>query len=197
MSEWIVKIIATSLLLTICTYILPSGNIKKTALVLFGFVFVSVLVQPVANFSENDIFEEARLIFSGKYKAEAIQGEGGKMVVTEYTTQIENLVTERINIDSSLYCSHCKVYVNGDIESPDFGRIETIYCYVSEKETDDSLIKDDDDSIDRIVIDINGIHSGKEDEEMQDEAYKERACAVVAEYLQIDREKIHIMEIKE
>lgn len=195
MSEWIVKIIATSLLLTICTYMLPSGNLKKTAMVLFGFLFISALVAPVDKISENDLFEEARLIFSGRYNAEKIQGEGGQMIVSEYKKQIENDVREYINKDSMLYCQSCRVYVNSDIESPDFGRIETIYCYVSQKE-DDSLIKDDDGSVDKIIIDINGIHSGP-NEENDDDTYKEKARDIVADYLKIEDEKVHIMEIKE
>lgn len=195
MSEWIVKIIATSLLLTICTYMLPSGNLKKTAMVLFGFLFISALVAPVDKISENDLFEEARLIFSGRYNAEKIQGEGGQMIVSEYKKQIENDVREYINKDSMLYCQSCRVYVNSDIESPDFGRIETIYCYVSEKE-DDSLIKDDEGSVDKIIIDINGIHSGS-NEENDDDTYKEKARDIVADYLKIEDEKVHIMEIKE
>lgn len=195
MSEWIVKIIATSLLLTICTYMLPSGNLKKTAMVLFGFLFISALVAPVDKISENDLFEEARLIFSGRYNAEKIQGEGGQMIVSEYKKQIENDVREYINKDSMLYCQSCRVYVNSDIESPDFGRIETIYCYVSQKE-DDSLIKDDEGSVDKIIIDINGIHSGP-NEENDDDTYKEKARDIVADYLKIEDEKVHIMEIKE
>lgn len=195
MSEWIVKIIATSLLLTICTYMLPSGNLKKTAMVLFGFLFISALVAPVDKISENDLFEEARLIFSGRYNAEKIQGEGGQMIVSEYKKQIENDVREYINKDSMLYCQSCRVYVNSDIESPDFGRIETIYCYVSQKE-DDSLIKDDEGSVDKIIIDINGIHSGS-NEENDDDTYKEKARDIVADYLKIEDEKVHIMEIKE
>lgn len=195
MSEWIVKIIATSLLLTICTYMLPSGNLKKTAMVLFGFLFISALVAPVDKISENDLFEEARLIFSGRYNAEKIQGEGGQKIVSEYKKQIENDVREYINKDSMLYCQSCRVYVNSDIESPDFGRIETIYCYVSQKE-DDSLIKDDEGSVDKIIIDINGIHSGS-NEENDDDTYKEKARDIVADYLKIEDEKVHIMEIKE
>lgn len=195
MSEWIVKIIATSLLLTICTYMLPSGNLKKTAMVLFGFLFISALVAPVDKISENDLFEEARLIFSGRYNAEKIQGEGGQKIVSEYKKQIENDVREYINKDSMLYCQSCRVYVNSDIESPDFGRIETIYCYVSQKE-DDSLIKDDEGSVDKIIIDINGIHSGS-NEENDDDTYKEKARDIVADYLKIEDKKVHIMEIKE
>lgn len=197
MGEWLVKIIATSLLLTICTYILPTGNIKKTAMVLFGFIFVTVLVAPVEKISEYNIFEEARLIFSGKYKADVILGEGDEIIVSEYKRKIETVVTEYINKDPTLYCNNSKVYVNSDIESSDFGKIESIYCYVKSKEDEDSLIQEDKDGIDQIIIDINGIHSSVNNEENKDETYKEKACDIVSEYLMIDREKVHIMEIKE
>lgn len=197
MTEWIVKIIAASLFLTICSYILPAGNIKKTAMVLFGFVFITVLLIPVGKISENNIFEKARHIFTGKYKVETVQGEGGEMIISEYKRQIETVVTEYINKDGTLFCEKSTVYVNSDIESPDFGKIETIYCYVSRRADDDSLIKEDQEAISQIIIDINGIHSTTKEEESEDLSYKEKARDLVAEYLMIDREKVHIMDIKE
>ena len=62
---------------------------------------------------------------------------------------------------------------------------------------DDSLIKEDQEAISQIIIDINGIHSTTKEEETEDLSYKEKARDLVAEYLMIDREKVHIMDIKE
>lgn len=197
MSTWVIKLIAASLTLTVCSFILPTGNIKKTAVMLFGFLFVSVLVAPVSLIAEKDLINEARLLFVSEYNKEInIEGQGGSAVVKEYTATIANVIKNYINDNSNYYCDSCRVYVNDDIESPDFGKITTVYCYISEEKKDNSIIQSNKNQIHQIVIDINGIHTEK-DNKPSDDSYKDKARKLVAEYLKIDINKIHILDIKE
>lgn len=197
MNQWIVKLIAASLILTVCSCILPAGNLKKTAVLLFGFIFTSVLIAPVSLISDKDLLSEARMLFTSEYsKNQNIEGQAGGMIIENYTATVSDIIKEYINDNSKYYCDRCTVYVNDNIDSPDFGKITTVYCYVSPVKDDNSIIQGDKNQIQQIIIDINGIHT-ETNKNPEDTSYKEEIRAIVSGYLKIELNKIHILDIKE
>lgn len=198
MNQWIIKLITASLLLTICTYLLPTQSLRKTAVIMFGFIFITILIEPAKMLARKDVIYEAKQFLSGKLASLDNQnGDAENMIFDEYKVRIQNAVTDYINNSSAAYCSHSMVYVNQDIESLEFGQVETVYCYVAPSKEND-LIQEDDNEIHQIIIDINGVHFGTtEDIVNQDKKYLKELQKKVAEYLAINESLVHIMEISE
>ena len=51
MYSWVIKIAAAAVVMTAAGYILPKGNIKKAAMLAFGFLFLTTLLLPLKSFT--------------------------------------------------------------------------------------------------------------------------------------------------
>lgn len=193
MKEWLVNVIAGSLTLTIFSYLIPSGNIKKTVMVLFGFIFTAIIISPITSIDINTLGDKMDLIFNNITVPDGVQNEETTdQILNDYKNRVQEVICDYINKNSEVVCNKCIVAVNGDITSEKFGSIETVYCFISENNKN-VLPDSGKHQIQQIIINIDGIHLNNRNENIGT-AQNEKIQKLVAEYLHINESQVYIKE---
>ena len=61
MLEWVVKICIAAILFTVVSYILPKSNIRNASILALSFVFLSILIMPLSDFTTEIISQKIML----------------------------------------------------------------------------------------------------------------------------------------
>lgn len=156
MTEWVLKASAAAVVLTAAGYILPKGNIKNTAMLAFGFIFLTVLLPPLGNIAESFISERYALELE-KNALTAQMAEGSVMgdIMAEYKKRISDEIVSALG-KMSVSCKNVSVSVDESQNSETFGYVLAVSCeiYASSDEKKGSVDKV---KVPEIIIDLDGI----------------------------------------
>lgn len=194
MHTWVVKISAAAVALTAASYFLPRGNIKKAAMLAFSFLFLTVLLLPLKNFTYEILGKRAELTLEKNLLlAETGENTAEKQVMERYKERIAEEIKAALS-KSKLDCSNLIVVVDENGDSETFGYVTSVRCDILPvKEEKKNTIEKV--TVPEIVIDLHGIRVETKTEETEpDEAekrsYEQKAAAVIAELT--GAEKSHI-----
>lgn len=196
MYGWVIKIAAAAVALTIAGYILPKGNIKKAAMLAFSFLFLTVLLLPLKNFTMDVIQQRTALRIEKNTLLSQTDGNTAeKQVMDQYKQRICEEITSALG-KISLECTELSVTVDEKIDSAQFGYIQSVSCEIfqAQIENKDSIDKV---KIPEIVIDLNGVRIGeskaeKEEQEKLQNEYQKKASAAISELTGADESRIYV-----
>lgn len=194
MHTWVVKISAAAVALTAASYFLPRGNIKKAAMLAFSFLFLTVLLLPLKNFTYEILGKRAELTLEKNLLlAETGENTAEKQVMERYKERIAEEIKAALS-KSKLDCSNLIVVVDENGDSETFGYVTSVRCDILPvKEEKKNTIEKV--TVPEIVIDLHGIRVETKTEETGPEeaekrSYEQKAAAVIAELT--GAEKSHI-----
>ncbi len=178
MSEWVYKVAAAAIVLTVCTLLLPSGTVKKTALTAFGFIFLLAVVSPVQDIIAKGILKlsdfKMEINLARAELEESIDADGSyeAQVMDRYILRLEEETQRTVNEIPGLLCASASVVVERDSASDTFAIVQRVYCSVAfgqkqEQAEDDRLIKPVD-TVDKIIISSGGISIGNASDTEED-----------------------------
>lgn len=196
MYGWVLKIAAAAVTLTAMGYILPKGNIKKAAMLAFSFLFLTVLLLPLKNFTSGLILEKTSLqIEKNTLLSQTEDSLAEKQVIERYKERIGEEIVSTLG-KMSIACSDVTIAVDEDLNSETFGYVLSVACRISrpEEASKNAIGKV---KVPEIVIDLNGVRleDGTENQEEQEAARKEfikKAAAAIAELTGAEEDRINV-----
>ncbi|MDR0288405.1 MAG: stage III sporulation protein AF [Clostridiales bacterium] len=187
MSQWITVVAVSSIIFAVLEMLLPEGGTKRTALLAFGVIFISVVVTPVFNMVKNGFFtdfvsqmqiklDRDDLNSDIKNGDEAYIGE----VLDKYKDKLSEASLTALKDVNGIHDPEVSFDIVEDPESEDFGKVLFSNCkiYLSEEKTQDSVIQPVD-IIDKIEITLSGVKSHNPAEEEKQDALNERQTEAV------------------
>ena len=187
MYSWVIKIAAAAVALTVVGYILPKGNIKKAAMLALAFLFLTILLLPLKDFTSNILSEKAAL----NIEENAVQ----KQVMERYKERIGEEIRSSLG-KMSIACSDITINVDEDPNSETFGYVLSIACSISHREeiSKNTIEKV---KVPEIVIDRNGVRlesetEGNSEQEAVRKEYEKKAAATIAELTGTAEEHINV-----
>ena len=196
MYSWVIKIAAAAVVMTAAGYILPKGNIKKAAMLAFGFLFLTTLLLPLKSFTSELLEGKAALALEkNTLLAQAEDSGMEKQIMEQYKERLGEEIASTLE-QQSIFCSNLSITVDEDIESETFGYVLSVSCSISGAgESAQNTIEKI--RVPEIVIDLNGIRveDANENASEQDAAQKEmerQAAAVIAELTGAEESHINV-----
>lgn len=196
MYGWVIKIGAAAVALTVAGYTLPKGNIKKAAMLALGFLFLTVLLLPLKNFTSNIILEKAALnIEKNMLLSQTGENTAQERVMERYKERISEEIVSTLG-KMSLECSSVIVSVDEDSASETFGYVLSVSCSVSRAE-ESSKNTIDKVKVPEIVIDLNGVrlqdgNDTPSEQEAQRKESMKQAAAAIAELTGAAEDRINV-----
>ncbi len=196
MYGWVIKIGAAAVALTVAGYTLPKGNIKKAAMLALGFLFLTVLLLPLKNFTSNIILEKAALnIEKNMLLSQTGENTAQERVMERYKERIGEEIVSTLG-KMSLECSSVIVSVDEDSASETFGYVLSVSCSVSRAE-ESSKNTIDKVKVPEIVIDLNGVrlqdgNDTPSEQEAQRKESMKQAAAAIAELTGAAEDRINV-----
>lgn len=164
MFDWIIKISASAIVLSIVSYMLPVGKIRATALISLGFLFLTMIIFPLKDIISElgnkraSIETQKNILLS---QIEKDDYEGYREVIKVYKERLKTEINMNIT-DKSYYLKEININVNEDFSSSSFGSVENVVAVASVQKQENSQNKIDAVVVPDIVIDRNGISIKKE-----------------------------------
>lgn len=164
MFDWIIKISASAIVLSIVSYMLPVGKIRATALISLGFLFLTMIIFPLKDIISElgnkraSIETQKNILLS---QIEKDDYEGYREVIKVYKERLKTEINMNIT-DKSYYLKDVNINVNEDFSSSSFGSVENVVAVASVQKQENSQNKIDAVVVPDIVIDRNGISIKKE-----------------------------------
>ena len=173
--------------------------IKKAAMLAFGFLFLTVLLTPLKNFTLNLLQEKTALTLEkNNLIAETDNGAAKQQVLDAYKSRICEEISNALG-KISLKCGSISVTVDEDQDSERFGYVEQVYCEISaiegaEGEQKESIEKV---RVPEIVIDLHGIRVEKSDTEAdagetRKNEYTQKAAQAISELTGAEESRINV-----
>lgn len=194
MLSWVVKICVTAIAFTIVSYILPKSNIRNASVLALSFVFLSVLIMPLSDFTTELI---SRKILLETEKNEIINQTQNNSAEHQVMEHYKNRIKEEIEkalAEKKYVCKDVIVNVDENMSSESFAKVLSVTLNVTEKseaKEENSINKI---KVPNIVIDKHGIRIEKEeiksDKDM--EVYENEIKDIVFELTETDKKKIMI-----
>ena len=194
MLEWVVKICIAAILFTIVSYILPKSNIRNASTLALSFVFLSVLIMPLSDFTTEIISQKIMLETEKNEIVNQAQNNSAEYQVMEhYESRIKEEIEKALK-ERKYVCKDIIVTVDENMSSESFAQILSVALSLSEKreEKEDASINKIE--VPNIVIDKHGIKiEKKEDESNSDmKEYENEIKDVIFELTGTDKNKIMI-----
>lgn len=194
MLEWVVKICIAAILFTIVSYILPKSNIRNASTLALSFVFLSVLIMPLSDFTTEIISQKIMLETEKNEIVNQAQNNSAEYQVMEhYKSRIKEEIEKALK-ERKYVCKDIIVTVDENMSSESFAQILSVALSLSEKreEKEDASINKIE--VPNIVIDKHGIKiEKKEDESNSDmKEYENEIKDVIFELTGTDKNKIMI-----
>lgn len=164
MFDWIIKISASAIILSIVSYMLPVGKIRVAALISLGFLFLTMIIFPLKDIISElgnkraSIETQKNILLS---QIEKDDYEGYREVIKVYKERLKTEINMNIT-DKSYYLKDININVNEDFSSSSFGSVENVVAVASVQKQENSQNKIDAVVVPDIVIDRNGISIKKE-----------------------------------
>ncbi len=188
MGNWLYGIAATALVLTLFSSLLPTGAIRKTAMMGFGFLFLLAVTMQVKGLvgQGKNLLDSYRL--ENELEMKKVQDSlllGDEQYTREVMEEYVRLLTEKAQWAlSGLQGASCQVtiQVDTDPESETFAVIRAIHCKTVIGQTAPSPPSGDSsgslmapiDAISKIIISIDGITIQRGEEPQRTEAPPEQ-----------------------
>ena len=196
MYGWVIKIAAAAVALTVVGYILPKGNIKKAAMLAFGFLFLTILLLPLKDFTSSILSEKAALnIEKNTLLSQTEENAVQKQVMERYKERIGEEIISSLE-KMSIACSDITINVDEDPASDTFGYVLSIACRISHQEeiSKNTIEKV---KVPEIVIDLDGIRLESETEDNTEQEavrkeYEKKAAATIAALTGTEEECINV-----
>ena len=184
MYGWVIKSAAAAVALTVVGYILPKGNIKKAAMLALAFLFLTILLLPLKDFTSNILSEKAALnIEKNTLLLQTEENAVQKQVMERYKERIGEEIRSSLG-KMSIACSDITINVDEDPNSETFGYVLSIACSISHREeiSKNTIEKV---KVPEIVIDRNGVRlesetEGNSEQEAVRKEYEKKAAATIA-----------------
>lgn len=164
MFDWIIKISASAIVLSIVSYMLPVGKIRAAALISLGFLFLTMIIFPLKDIISElgnkraSIETQKNILLS---QIEKDDYEGYREVIKVYKERLKTEINMNIT-DKAYYLKEININVNEDFSSSSFGSVENVVAVASVQKQENSQNKIDAVVVPDIVIDRNGISIKKE-----------------------------------
>lgn len=194
MFEWVLKVSIVAVLFTVISYILPKSNIRNASMFALSFVFLSLFIMPLSDFTTEITNRKIILETEKNELINQIQGNTPeKQVMEHYKNRIKEEIEKALE-QKKYACNEIIVTVDENVSSESFGRVLNIVCNVTEKveeKKEDSLKKI---KVPNIVIDRQGIRIEKEESKVDKDmkVYENEIKDIVFELTGTDKNKIII-----
>lgn len=194
MFEWVLKVSVVAVLFTVISYILPKSNIRNASMFALSFVFLSLFIMPLSDFTTEITNRKIILETEKNELINQIQGNTPeKQVMEHYKNRIKEEIEKALE-QKKYACNEIIVTVDENVSSESFGRVLNIVCNVKEKveeKKEDSLKKI---KVPNIVIDRQGIRIEKEESKVDKDmkVYENEIKDIVFELTGTDKNKIII-----
>lgn len=127
-TQWAIKIVAATILITIAEMLLPENSVKKYAKLAIGFLLILVIVSPLTGIisSENDFINQIEKSMDQIEKDTQIKESTQKIgtddkIIAEYKRKLKEYITE-ITKNSGLEIKGIELQINENKEDSFFGQ---------------------------------------------------------------------------
>lgn len=187
---WLIEIISASVVLSMVAALLPESGVKRSAMTALGFIFMLVLASPVISAINNGFSYDAILSESISQADSMGTDVYISNVVEGYKEKLSQQCKESLSGLQHYEVQNVEVQVVEDADMGDFGQVTWVKCTLAGKEAD----TDTKSGIDKIVIDLHGIHIGENEKtESYDSETEEKVKDILSGLLGIDREVIYVV----
>ena len=194
MLEWVVKICVAAILFTVVSYILPKSNIRNAATLALSFVFLSILIMPLSDFTTEIISRKIMLETEKNELVNQAQNNSAEQQVMEHYKSRIIEETEKALKDKKYVCKDIIVNVDENMSSESFAQVLSVALSISKKreEKEDACINKI--KVPNIVIDKHGIKIEKEENMSNKDmkVYENEIKDIVFELTGTDKDKIMI-----
>lgn len=190
MKTWLIGIISASVMLSLAASLLPESGVKRSAMTAMGFLFMLILASPIVSAINNGFSYD--VILSESISQADSMGTDAYIsnVVESYKLKLSQQCIEALKNLEGYAAESVEVQVVEDADKGDFGQVTWVKCTLTGKDADMDTKSD----IDKIVIDLHGIHIGeKEKTESYDRETEEAVKDILSGLLGIDREVIYVV----
>lgn len=198
MTEWVLRISAAAVALTVSGYILPKGGVKNAAMLAMGFLFLTILLPPLGNLAESFINERAVLEAEKNMLASQIDDDKALGdIMKNYKERISDEITSALN-SLQVSCSNISINVDESPDSETFGYVLAVNCEIYAAQPEQSSGQGIDKvTVPEIIIDFSGIHiesdSNEENEKNEYiESVTRKAADTIASVTGADKNNIHV-----
>lgn len=211
MNEWITTVAAAAIIISLISMLLPKSNIKNTAMLAFGILFVFITVTPVIKFLSTGTINLTKVKIENEIEAAAIKEATGKndeayilKVIDEYKSRLMKETEKSLSTVSEVQSADLNIEINENYNDKKFGEVTKVECKMRLKEDNqtESKIKPVD-RISRIEITLKGIKAvndyEKEQEEtknLEEEAVKKDVLNQITTLLGVKSENV-VIEVVE
>ena len=195
MKTWLIEIISASVILSMVASLLPENSVKRSAMTALGFVFMLVLASPVIQ-AVNKGFSYDVILSESISQADSMGTDAYIFnVVENYKQKLSAQCVEALRDLKKYDVQSVEVQVVENADMGNFGQVTGVKCTLDDKEQaipgqgTDPMQK-----IDKIVIDLHGIHIGEDrEEESYDKDTEERVQTILSGLLGINKEVIYVV----
>lgn len=189
MKTWLIGIISASVILSLVASLLPENSVKRSAMTALGFIFMLVLASPVIR-AINNGFSYDVILSESISQADSMGTEAYiSNVVESYKQKLSQQCAEALKSLESYEVSNVEVQVVENADLGDFGQVIGVKCRLRVKEK----VSEKKSGIDKIVIDLHGIHVGdREDADRYDQETEDRVKQTLSGLLGISKEVIYV-----
>ena len=190
MKAWLIGIISASVLLSMVAALLPENGVKRSAMTALGFLFMLVLASPVIS-AINKGFSYDAILAESISQADSMGTEVYiANVVESYRQKLSQQCMGVLRDLQGYEAERVEVQVVENADMGNFGQITEVKCILTGQKTDADIQT----GIDKIVIDLHGVHMGEsEKEDSYDKETEEKVQKILSELLGIDREVIYVV----
>jgi len=166
MIEWISTVAAVAMVLSLMSMLLPKSNIKNTAMLAFGLIFVLVTVTPVIKFVSSGSINMTKVKIENEIQAAAIKEDANNndelylaKVVKEYKDRLNKETENSLSTINEVQSAEFNITINEDYNNVKFGEVIKFECKIVLKKDNqpESKIKPVN-RISKIEITLKGIN---------------------------------------
>lgn len=189
MKTWLIGIISASVILSLVASLLPENSVKRSAMTALGFIFMLVLASPVIR-TINKGFSYDVILSESISQADSMGTEAYiSNVVENYKQKLSQQCAEALKSLENYEVSNVEVQVVENADMGDFGQVIGVKCQLRMKEK----VSEKKSGIDKIVIDLHGIHVGdEENKESYDRETADTVKQILSGLLGINKEVIYV-----
>ena len=190
MKTWLIGIISASVMLSLAASLLPESGVKRSAMTAMGFLFMLILASPIVSAINNGFSYD--VILSESISQADSMGTDAYIsnVVESYKLKLSQQCIESLKNLEGYAAESVEVQVVEDADKGDFGQVTWVKCTLTDKNEG----MDTKSGIDKIVIDLHGIHIGEDEKtESYDRETEEAVKDILSGLLGIDREVIYVV----
>ena len=194
MLDWVVKICIAAILFTVVSYILPKSNIRNASTIALSFVFLSILIMPLSDFTTEIISQKIMLETEKNELVNQAQNDSAEhQVIEHYKSRIKEEIEKALK-EKKYVCREIIITVDENMSSESFAQVLSVALNISEKKEEKEEASINKIEVPNIVIDKHGIKIEKEEstgnEDMK--VYENEIKDMVSELVGTDKSKIMI-----